>query len=84
MIVPSVPKVPWNKGQKLPPEVLTPDEVKALMDACSKRAPTGLRNRAVIVVLYRGLSPTHDATSLKPKALYRAASSIPVLPGYCN
>ena len=43
-----------NKGQRFPVEVLTPDEVRALLTACSSRAPTGIRNRALITVLYRG------------------------------
>ncbi len=32
--------------RRLPPEVLTDDEVAKLMRACSHRAPTGIRNRA--------------------------------------
>jgi len=43
-----------NKGETFPVEVLTSDEVKALLAACSKRAPTGIRNRALIALLYRG------------------------------
>jgi len=72
---------PWNKGRKLPPEVLTPAEVKALMDACSKRAPTGIRNRALIAVLYRGLLRIDEALSLKPKDLNRNPGTIRVLHG---
>jgi len=74
-------RVPWNKGRKLPPEVLTPAEVKALMDACSKRAPTGIRNRALIAVLYRGLLRIDEALSLKPKDLNRNPGTIRVLHG---
>ncbi len=44
---------PANKGRSYPVEVLTDDEVRALIRACSNRAPTGIRNRALIVVLYR-------------------------------
>jgi site-specific recombinase XerD len=50
----SAKQIPWNKGRRLPAEVLTLAEVNALMRACSKRAPTGVRNRALIAVLYRG------------------------------
>ena len=46
-------KGPWDKARRVPPEVLTPEEVFALMGTCSKRAPTGLRNQALIVVLWR-------------------------------
>jgi site-specific recombinase XerD len=45
---------PANKGQSYPVEILTPDEVRSLIRGCSNRAPTGVRNRALIVVLYRG------------------------------
>ena len=43
-------------GRKLPPEILTDDEVCALIRACSSGAPTGVRNRALIAILYRGAS----------------------------
>lgn len=36
-----------------PAEVLTPEEVQALISACSPKAPTGIRNRALLVLLYR-------------------------------
>lgn len=81
MISRSTQKRPWNKGRKLPPEVLTPGEVKALMNACSKRASTGIRNRALIAALYRGLLRISEALSLKPKDLDRAAGTVRVLHG---
>jgi integrase/recombinase XerD len=34
-------------------DVLTDDEIKALIGACSNRAPTGVRNRALIAVMWR-------------------------------
>ena len=58
-------RTPWNKGRRLPPEILTPTEVNALMSACSKRAPTGVRNRALIALLYRGQLRLSEALSLK-------------------
>jgi site-specific recombinase XerD len=48
-----MPKVPPNKGKKYPPEVLTPAEVATLIGQCSTRAPTGIRNRALLTLLYR-------------------------------
>jgi len=77
-------KEPWNRGRKLPPEVLTPDEVKTLMGVCSTRAPTGIRNRALIAVLYRGLLRIDEALALKPKDLYRDAGTIQILHGKGN
>ena len=43
-----------NKGRSYPPEILTSAEVEALLHACSNRASTGIRNRALIAMLYRG------------------------------
>ena len=36
-----------------PAEVLTPAEVQALINACSPKSPTGIRNRALLTLLYR-------------------------------
>ena len=55
-----------NKGQTLPPEPLTQAEVLALMDACSRRAPTGRRDRALICVLWRAQLRISEALALKP------------------
>ena len=41
-----------EQGRTFPAEVLTPAEAKALLHAPLTRAPTGLRNRALIAVLY--------------------------------
>jgi len=40
-------------SRRRPPEVLTETEAIALIKACSTRAPTGVRNRALIAVLWR-------------------------------
>ena len=72
---------PWNKGQKLPPEPLAPDEVRALIRTCSNRAPTGIRNRALIVALYRGGLRLDDALQLKSKDLNAGQGTIRVLHG---
>jgi site-specific recombinase XerD len=80
-IIDSNTKRPWNRGRKLPPEVLTRAEVDALMRACSKRAPTGIRNRALIAVLYRGQLRISEALALKPKDLDRKAGTVRVLHG---
>jgi integrase/recombinase XerD len=44
---------PANKGEKYPPQVLTTDEVQAIIAGCSAAAPTGIRNRALLMLLYR-------------------------------
>lgn len=42
-----------NAGRKYPAEPLTPAEVQSLIAGCSRRAPTGIRNRALLTLLYR-------------------------------
>jgi site-specific recombinase XerD len=74
-------KIPANKGHKLPPEPLTEGEVKALIRSCSKRAVTGIRNQALIVVLYRAGLRISEALALTPKDLDAQASTIRVLHG---
>ena len=52
---------------KFPPEPLTTDEAGALIGACSPRCPTGLRNRALIVTLWRGGLRCSEALALHPR-----------------
>jgi len=70
-----------TRGKKLPPEPLTTDEVKSLLVACSNRAPTGVRNQALIVTLYRGQLRIGEALGLRPKDLDDGAGSIRILHG---
>ena len=67
--------------RRLPPEVLTDDEVCALMRACGRHAPTGLRNRALIAMLYRTGLRINEALSLYPKDLELVDGSLRVLNG---
>src|SRR6185312_6874794 len=60
-------KRPPNYGLKFPAEVLTPDEVNRLINACPRRGPSGLRNRALIVLLWRSGLRCSEALSLYPK-----------------
>jgi site-specific recombinase XerD len=52
------------KGQKYPGEVFSPDEVKAILARCNRRAPTGIRDRALITVMYRAGLRVNEALSL--------------------
>lgn len=72
---------PANKGHRYPPEILTADEVRALIKACSPRAVTGIRNRALLVLLYRGGLRVSEALRLYPKDLDRDAGTVTVLVG---
>lgn len=70
-----------TRGRRFPAEVLTPAEVDALLRRCSRRAPTGIRNRALIAVLYRAGLRISEALALLPKDVDLQAGSIRVLHG---
>ena len=72
---------PANRGKRYPVEVLTREEVQQLLHGCSPKAPTGIRNRALLVVLYRGMLRLAEALALKPKDLDRKAGTVRVLAG---
>lgn len=72
---------PANKGKKLPPEPLTTDELHSLIRTCSNRAPTGIRNKALIVILWRAGLRCKEALSIMPKDLDQAHGTIRVLMG---
>lgn len=76
---PALPKS--NRGRLFPTEVLTPAEISRLIEACSRQAPTGLRNRALIVVLWRAGLRVSEALALMPKDVDRAVSTLHVLRG---
>ena len=42
-----------NKGRKFPAKPLTPAKVTAITGQCSRRTPTGIRNRALLTLLHR-------------------------------
>lgn len=68
-------------GQEpLTDELLTPQEATALVRASSARAPTGIRNRALVAVMYRsGLRPG-EALALMPADIDLEAATIAVPP----
>ncbi len=66
--------------RRLPPEPLDPDEVRALLDACAD-TPTGVRNRALIAVLWRAGLRITEALSLHPKDLDATHGAVRVLRG---
>ena len=72
---------PWNKGRRLPPEPLSVDEMTRLIKQPSRRAPTGIRNRALLVLLYRGGLRCSEALALRPKDLDVDAGTVRVLHG---
>jgi len=72
---------PTNKGRRFPAELLSSEEIRALIRACSSRAPTGVRNRALIAVLYRGGLRISEALALLPKDVDSAQGTLTVLHG---
>lgn len=72
---------PGNKGKKYPAEPLARSEVEALIKTCSKRAPTGVRNAALISLLWRSGLRISEALSLKPKDIDTERQSLRVLFG---
>jgi integrase/recombinase XerD len=57
---------PSHAGEKLPPEPLTPEEVRALVAAASNRSSSGIRLRAIIGVLYGAGLRVAELLSLRP------------------
>jgi integrase len=58
-------KAPATKGRTLERDVLTPDEVARMMDACGS-STTGIRNRAMLAVLYGAAIRIAEACALRP------------------
>jgi Phage integrase family len=56
-----------GNGSGLDADLLTGGEVELLMRRCSRRAPTGVRNRALIAVLWRWGLRIGEALALKAK-----------------
>jgi len=74
-------RTPANKGRTYPAEVLTPDEVRRLLDRCSRTSATGTRHRALITVMYRAGLRASEALALRPKDVDLRAGSVTVLHG---
>lgn len=70
-----------NKGKTFPAEILTGDEMRRLLDAISQTSNYGIRNRALISVLYRSGLRHSEALDLMPKDVDLEAGSITVLHG---
>ena len=49
---------------KLAPTVYTNDDVRAILAACNRRSPSGLRDAALIAVVYSGALRIHEALDL--------------------
>jgi integrase len=72
---------PANAGKKYPAEVLTRDEILALMAACSRRGNAGPRNKALIATLWRSGLRIDEALELRPKDIDLDEGTIAILSG---
>jgi site-specific recombinase XerD len=78
----SVPgQAPANKGKRYRAEVLTGAEVNAIIAACSPVSLTGIRNRALITVLYRGGFRIAEALALRPVDVSPERGTVRVMDG---
>lgn len=64
-----------------PQEILTEAEIRELLTQCSRRAPTGIRDRALLVVLYRAGLRISEALDLRPVDIDYDDATIRVLHG---
>jgi site-specific recombinase XerD/DNA-binding Lrp family transcriptional regulator len=74
-------RAPANKGRRFPVEVLAPEEVQAILDQLPKRGPSGARNRALIVLLWRSGLRIAEALALLPKDVDLLLGMVTVLEG---
>ena len=70
-----------SRSRALPIEILTREEVDRLLRACSKRAPSGVRDRALIAVLFGAGLRIAEALALRPKDIDLERGQITVLRG---
>jgi site-specific recombinase XerD len=74
-------KTSASTSRRRPPEVLSEVEAIALLKACSTRAPTGVRNRALIAVLWRCGLRVSEALSLELRDIDLDAGTVRVRHG---
>jgi site-specific recombinase XerD len=70
-----------SRPRRRPPEVLSEPEAVALIKACSQRAPTGVRNRALIAVLWRSGLRISEALALELRDVDLQAGTLRVRHG---
>ena len=69
-----------TKGKR-PPRSSPRPKPRSLLAACSRRAPTGIRDRALLTVLYRAGLRIEEALDLKPADVDPDRGTIRVLHG---
>lgn len=72
---------PPNYGKRYPAEILTAEEIDRLLAACPRRGAAGLRNRALIVVMWRAGLRVAEALALFSKDVDLDLGTLTVLHG---
>jgi site-specific recombinase XerD len=70
-----------NKGKSYSAEPLTPAEAAAIIGSCSPKAPTGIRNRAMLTLLYRSGLRISELLALRPADVNLDQHTVRVLHG---
>lgn len=74
-------QAPPNAGRTFPGEVMSRAEVAAILRQCSRRAPTGVRDRALITMMYRAGLRVSEALALRPSDIDMKAGTVRVRHG---
>ena len=71
----------FNRGRKLPAEPLTDEEALGLIKACSSRGPSGVRNKALVTLLWRTGLRCSEALDLAMRDVNLTAGTVRVREG---
>jgi site-specific recombinase XerD len=69
------------QSRRLDADLLTRQEIEGLIRACSNRAPTGVRNRAMIALAWRSGLRIGEVLALRPKDVDLASATLTVQHG---
>jgi integrase/recombinase XerD len=68
-----------KRSRKRPPETYTPEEMGRVLSTVSQKAPTGIRNRAMLALGYRAGLRVSEVLGLYPKHVNTAKGKVRVL-----
>lgn len=72
------------RGKRFPIELLTDQEILSLIKACSPKCPSGVRNRAILALMYRGCLRVSEVTALAVRDLDASQGTLCVRHGKGN
>jgi site-specific recombinase XerD len=70
-----------TKSNRLEADLLNRQEIEGLIRACSNRAPTGVRNRAMIALAWRSGLRIGEVLALRPKDVDLASGTVTIQRG---